>query len=76
LANVPGDQKLAPLSSADEEPWPKTRAKATSEIVASKLRERLLKTTVTGTPTLFEAIVVDRTIAPRSEWQSALVIVS
>ena len=33
-----------------------TKAKATSEIVASKLRGRLLKTTATGTPTLFRAI--------------------
>jgi hypothetical protein len=41
LANVPGDQKLAPLSSADDERWPESVAKAITETRTSNLGERL-----------------------------------
>jgi len=40
LANVPGCQKLIPLSSADER-WPKKVAKAITETRTSNLGERL-----------------------------------
>ena len=43
MANVPGDQKLAPLSSADDEPWPKRVAKAIAETRIS-FGERLCAT--------------------------------
>jgi hypothetical protein len=36
LANVPGDQKLAPLSSADDDLRPKKIAKATKTIKFGK----------------------------------------
>ena len=44
MANVPGDQKLAPLSSAGDERWPKKVEKAIAETRTSSLGERLCAT--------------------------------
>jgi hypothetical protein len=44
LANVPGDQKLAPLSSAGDERWPKKVEKVMAETRTSNLGERLCAT--------------------------------
>ena len=41
---MPGDQKLAPLSSADDERWPRKAEKAIAEITASNRGERLRET--------------------------------
>jgi hypothetical protein len=41
---VPGDQKLAPLSSAGDERWPKKVEKAIAETKTNSLGERLCAT--------------------------------
>ena len=40
MANVPGDQKLAPLSSADDKRWPTKVANAVTETRTSQLGKR------------------------------------
>ena len=52
MANVPGDQKLAPLSSADDERWPRKVANAITETRTSKLGKRFPEAIATGTPRL------------------------
>jgi hypothetical protein len=50
LANVPGCQKLAPLSSAHDERWPRKADKAIAEIEASNRGERFRETPATSHP--------------------------
>jgi hypothetical protein len=52
LANVPGAQKLAPLSSADGEPRPKIVANASTAIRISNLGERRSEAIATTYPSL------------------------
>ena len=55
MANVPGDQKLAPLSSADDERWPECVAKAITETRTSNLGRRLAEGATGGHPSLSRA---------------------
>jgi hypothetical protein len=48
LANVPGCQKLAPLSSAHDERWARKAEKAIAEIKASNRGENFRETTATS----------------------------
>jgi hypothetical protein len=50
LANVPGDQKLAPLSSADDERGPRKVANAITETRTSKLGKRFPEAIATSHP--------------------------
>ena len=50
MANVPGDQKLAPLSSADDERWPRKVANAITETRTSKLGKRFPEAIATSDP--------------------------
>ena len=55
MANVPGDQKLAPLSSAGDERWPKKAENAIAETRTSSLGERLC---ATGRPPTVNGMII------------------
>ena len=52
MAKVPGAQKLAPLSSADDEGRPIKVANADTDAWTSKLGKRFLEATATSRPTV------------------------
>jgi hypothetical protein len=58
LANVPGCEKLTPLSSAHDERWPRKAEKAIAEITASNRGERFRETTAMSHPRPAQGVTI------------------